>query len=257
MKLDGQTAVVTGASRNIGRSIAIEMAERGADVGVTARDDDAGCEETAAAVEATGNEAAVALGDIGDPGDLVHIVERLRESLGPIDVLVNNAAIRPQAAFLDVTTEEFDRVTNVNFRGVYQTIQAVVPDMIESGSGAVVNIFGLFAHTGLPGFSHSFAAKAGAAGLVRQLAAELGPDGVRVNGVAPGSIDTIEEEATEHDDVERQIVEATPLQRQGEPREIADACCFLASDAASFITGQMLHVNGGLYPSPRIIDVQS
>lgn len=256
MNLDGRTAVVTGASRNIGRSIAVAMAERGADVGVTARDDDAGCAETAAAVEAAGGQAAVALGDVGDPDDVVHVVERLRESLGPIDVLVNNAAIRPRGAFLDVTTEEFDRVTNVNFRGVYQAIQAVVPDMIEGGGGAVVNIFGLFAHTGLPGFSHSFSAKAGAAGLVRQLAAELGPERVRVNGVAPGSIDTIEEGSAEHDEVERRIVEATPLQRQGEPREIADACCFLASDAASFVTGQMLHVNGGLYPSPRIIDVQ-
>ena len=256
MDLSGRTALVTGSSRNIGRAIATGMAERGADVGVTSRRDEAACEETAEAVRAAGGDAAVAVGDIGDPDDVARVVETIRDEIGPIDVLVNNAAVRPGKPFLDVTTEDVDRVTDVNFRGTFQVTQAVVPDMIEAGGGSVLYVYGLFAHVGLPGHSYSFASKAGAAGLVRQLASELGPAGIRVNGVAPGSIDTIEDGSSDAEEIERRIVQATPLKRQGEAEEVADACCFLASEAASFVTGQMLHVNGGLYPTPRILDIE-
>lgn len=255
MDLNGRTALVTGASRNIGRAIATEFASLGSDVGVTSHHDVGGCRETADAVEAAGGRAAVATGDVGDPDAVTRVVESIRGELGPIDVLVNNAAVRPREAFLDVTTEAFDRVVAVNFRGPYQVTQAVVPDMIAGGRGSVINVYGLFAHTALPEHSHSFASKTGAAGLVRQLAAELGPDGVRVNGVAPGSIDTIADSSGEPAEVERRIVEATPLKRQGTAEEVADACCFLASDRASFVTGQLLHVNGGLYPSPLLLDL--
>ncbi|PAU83895.1 3-ketoacyl-ACP reductase [Halorubrum salipaludis] len=253
MDLTGKTALVTGSSRNIGRATAVRLAEAGADVGVTARSDADGCEETARLVRETGSEAAVALADIGDPDAVRSMVEELRDRLGPIDVLVNNATYRPSKPFLDVETEDLDRVLAVNFRGVFQTTQAVVPDMIDRGGGAVVNLIGAMVYLGKHGHAHSYGSKLGIEGQVRQLATELGPDGVRVNGVSPGLIDVDRTRTEEWERIEREVIESTPLGRLGDVEEVADACCFLASDAASFVTGQVLHVNGGTYPIPTLV----
>lgn len=245
MDLTGKTALVTGASKNIGRAIAVKLAEAGADVGITARTDEAGCEETARRVEETGSAAAVALGDIGDPEDIQDVVDRVREALGPIDVLVNNATYRPSKPFLDVEPAEIDRVQNVNFRGLFLTTQAVVPDMRERGGGAVVNLIGVGVYLGKRGHSHSFGSKFGIEGQVRQLASELGEDGIRINGLSPGLIETDRTRDEEWERIERETVESTPLGRLGTVEEVADACCFLASDRASYITGVDLPVDGG------------
>lgn len=250
---DGRTALVTGASRNIGRGIAVELAERGADVGVAARTDREGAEETAQRVEAVGGDAAVALADLADPSAIESMVDHVRGTLGPIDVLVNNATYRPSAPFLEVGLDELDRVADVNFRGLFLTTQQVVPDMIDRGGGAVVNLVGAMVYLGLAGHAHSFGSKMAIEGLVRQLATELGPDGIRVNGVSPGLVDTDRETGEDWERVERQVVEATPLRRVGEIEEVVEACCFLASDRASFVTGQVLHVNGGTYPTPTLV----
>jgi len=253
MDLTGKTALVTGSSRNIGRSTAIRLAEAGADVGITARTDEEGCAETARLVRETGSEAAVALADIGDPDAIQSMEDAIRDQLGPIDVLVNNATYRPSKPFLDVETEDLDRVLAVNFRGVFQTTQAVVPDMTDRGGGSIVNLIGAMVYLGKHGHAHSYGSKLGLEGQIRQLATELGADGIRINGVSPGLIDVDRTRTEEWDRIEREVIRSTPLGRLGDVEEVADACCFLASDAASFVTGQVLHVNGGTYPTPTLV----
>lgn len=250
MTLDGGTALVTGSSRNIGRAIAERLAEAGADVGVTARTDEAGCARTAELVEATGSRAAVALGDLADPDDIERVVESIREDLGPIDVLVNNASYRPLKPFLDISLEDWAEVHDVDLRSMYLTSQAVIPDMLETGGGAIVNVLGKTVYTGRAGKAHVIANKAGIPGLTRALALEFGPDGVRVNAMCLSMIDT-ERNLDNYDNWESYVDKAartTALKRIGEPGEVADACRFLASDRASYVTGQVLHVNGGSFP---------
>lgn len=252
MDLTDRTALVTGASKNIGRAIAEELADAGADVGLSSRSDREGCEETARRVRATGSEAAVATGDIGDPDDIDSVVTAVREELGPIDVLVNNATYRPTKPFLEIEPEDVDRVQDVNFRGLLLTTQAVVPDMRERGGGAVVDLIGAGVYLGKPDHVHSYGSKLGIEGQVRQLATELGRDGIRVNGLSPGLIDVGREQTPEVERTEQAMTDATPLDRLGTVGEVADACCFLVSDRASYITGQVLHVNGGCYPTPNV-----
>jgi len=253
MDLTGKTALVTGASRNIGQAIAVTLAEAGADVGITAHSNEDGCLETATRVEAAGGNQVIALGDLSKPAEIERVVTTVREELGPIDILVNNATVRPKKPFLDVTEADLDHVLDVNVKGMYLTTQHVVPDMLESGSGSVVNLIGALVYLGRSMKSHSYASKMAIEGQVRQLASELGPQGIRVNGLSPGHIDTERESPPEH---EADLLEAMPLQRKGTVSEVADACCFLASDRASFITGQVLHVNGGIYPTPNVIPVE-
>lgn len=253
MDVSNKTALVTGASRNIGQATAITLAENGADVGITARSNEDGCIETAERVRDAGRNASFELGDLGEPEDITRVVSAIREDLGPIDILVNNATIRPSQSFFDVTTEEIDTVQNVNFRGMFQMTQAVTEDMKQAGSGVIVNLLGAMVYLGTSNRAHSFGSKLAIEGLVRQLASELGPLGIRVNGVSPGLIKTERDHRPGWENTKRQIEDATPLRRLGEVQEAADVCCFMASEQASFITGQIIHVNGGIYPTPRIV----
>lgn len=253
MDLTNKTAVVTGASRNIGQATAVTLAEHGANVGIMARSNEDGCIETAERVETTGSDASYALGDLGDPDDISRVVSQFRDDLGPIDILVNNATIRPSKPFFDIETPDIDTVQDVNFRGMFLMTQAAARDMKQTGSGAIVNLLGTLVYLGTSNRSHSFGSKLAIEGLVRQLASELGPLGIRVNGVSPGLIDTEREPRSGWEDTKSQVEAATPLRRLGEVQEVADAICYMASDDASFITGQVIHVNGGLYPTPRIV----
>lgn len=252
LDLDGQTALVTGASRNIGQAIAETLAEAGADVGITAHSDAEGCQETARLVDAAGATPAVALGDLSDPDAVEFVVESIRDELGSIDVLVNNASVRPKEPFLEVSAEEWDRVHHVNARGMFLTAQQVIPDILEGGGGSITNVLGVTAYYGNANKVHVYSSKTSSIGMIRSLATEFGGDGIRVNGISPGAVDT-ERDWDNYDETwKRDLIDAMPLGRLGQPREIAEACCYLVSDMASFITGQVLHVNGGLYPTGNL-----
>lgn len=254
MNLDGHTALVTGSSRNIGAAIAARLAAAGADVGITARQDRSGCEETAERVRAAGGDAAVALGDLSKPSDITAVVDDIRDALGPVDILVNNASYRPLQPFLDVELGDWEAVHNVDLRAQYLLAQAVLPDMVEAGWGAIVNINGVTAFFGIENKTHVIANKAGIDGLTRGLALEFGRDGVRANSLVLGVVDT-DRDLDRYEDggttIDR-MVAASALGRKGDPGEIADAVCFLCADTASFITGQTIHANGGLYPIHRL-----
>ncbi|MFB6112722.1 MAG: SDR family NAD(P)-dependent oxidoreductase [Halodesulfurarchaeum sp.] len=253
MDLNGRTALVTGSSRNIGRAIAVRLAEAGADVGITAKSNREGSEETARLVREAGGQSSVSLADLGDPEAVETMVEDVRDDLGPIDILVNNATFRPIKALLDLTPDDIDRVANVNVRGILLTSQQVVPDMLEAGKGSIVNLIGLLVYLGRPDHAHSYGTKFAIEGMTRQLATDLGPDGIRVNAVSPGLIDVEREQTEEWDRTRKAVLDATPLDRMGTVEEVADVCAFLASGMASYVTGQVLHVNGGAYPTPTIV----
>ena len=258
VNLESSTALVTGSSKNIGRAIAVRLAEAGADVGITARGDRAGCEETLELVEETGASGTVVLGDIGEPGDITHIVENVRSDLGAIDILVNNAAIRPATSFDEITLEDWDRVHNVNARSIFLFAREIVPDMRAGGGGAIVNLHGEIVNRGARGKVHVGSSKTAAVGLTLSLATTFAPENIRVNGVCPGRLirtDRKMENYPNFEHMERNVIEATPMRRRGEAGEIADAVCFLASEQASFVAGQILSVNGGLFPTIHLNNV--
>jgi 3-oxoacyl-[acyl-carrier protein] reductase len=254
MNLDGHAALVTGSSRNIGAAIAGRLGEAGADVGITARQDRSGCEETAERVRAAGSDATIALGDLSEPSEITAVVEDIRTALGPIDILVNNASYRPLQPFLDVDLGEWETVHNIDLRAQYLLAQAVLPDMLDAGWGSIVNINGATAFFGIENKTHVIANKSGIEGLTRGLALEFGRDGVRANSLVLGVVDT-DRDLDHYEDggstIDR-MVAASALGRKGDPEEVADTVCFLCADTASFITGQTIHANGGLYPIHRL-----
>jgi 3-oxoacyl-[acyl-carrier protein] reductase len=250
MNLEGHTALVTGSSRNIGQAIAETFAEAGADVGITANTDEAGCAKTKELVEAAGGEAAIAMGNIADPDDVERIVESIRDELGPIDILVNNASYRPLKPFLEVSVEDWGTVHNIDLRAMGLFAQQVLPDMLDRGDGRILNIVGDSAFKGTTQKTHVMAQKAGIPGLTRGLAMEFGPEGVRSNAISLGLIDT-DRNLDNYDGWEqkkRRTSQMAALRRIGDPQEIADAALFFVSDRSSFITGQTVHVNGGTFP---------
>jgi NAD(P)-dependent dehydrogenase (short-subunit alcohol dehydrogenase family) len=251
MRLEGKTALITGASRNIGRAIALAFAGEGAALLLNTR---ANADELAAVAgecAKLGARAVPVLADVADPAAVSAMVERGRAELGPIDVLVCNAAIRPHRPFVDTTPDEWQRVFAVNLHSAFYLARAVVPDMIARGHGSIIAIGGQSSITGRPNTAAVTAAKTGLLGLVRALAAELGPSGVRVNMVVPGTIDTERRYAEWYPEFRQsppgspERVKQIPLRRLGRPEDIAEACVFLASDASSYITGDAIRVMGG------------
>lgn len=258
MNLEGRTALVTGSSRNIGRAIAETLAEAGADVGITARSDEKGCARTAELVERAGAEPAIALGDLAEPDDIEHIVDTVRDELGRIDVLVNNASYRPKKDFLDVTLEDWQRVHDIDLRAMFLMSQQVLPDMLTVGRGSVVNVLGQTVFTGRPGKGHVVTNKAGIPGLTRSIAVEFGRDGVRANAISLDLIDT-DRDLENYDGFEAfedKTARLSALKRNGTPEEVADVCCFLASDRSSYVTGQVINVNGGSFPTMDLTAVE-
>ncbi len=251
MKLRGRTAFVTGASRNIGRAIALAFASEGADLVLNTRVNRDELEAVAAECRKHDVRVAPVLGDIGAAAAVEAMVREGVAALGSIDVLVCNAAIRPHKPITETSLEDWHRVVAVNLHSAFYLARAVVPDMKARGWGSIIALGGQSSLTGRPGTAAVTAAKTGLLGLVRALAAELGPSGIRVNMVVPGTIDTERRYAEWYPEFRQappggpEQLKRIPLGRLGRPEDIAEACVFLASDASAYITGDTIRVMGG------------
>jgi 3-oxoacyl-[acyl-carrier protein] reductase len=243
MRLSDKVALVTGASTGIGRAIAIALAEEGAHVAINYRHDEAGARQTADAVEALGRRAMVVKADVTHAGEVEGMIELVTGAWQGLDVLVNNAGVVNRGPLLDITEAMWDSVVDVNLKGVFLCTQSAARWMKPRRTGAIVNISSMRGVEGGSSSAHYAAAKAGVIALTKTVARELAPD-IRVNAVAPGYVETrIQSMLT---DAQRDTINAgTPLGRFGQPSEIARVVAFLASEDASYMTGQTLVVDGG------------
>ncbi len=249
MELQGRVALVTGAGRNIGAAIARDLAAGGAAVVVNARSNRGEAEAVAQSIRDAGGRAAIALGDVADAAAASAMVRTAIESFGRLDVLVNNAAIRREVPFEELDFAAWRAVLDVCLDGAFHVTKAALAGLKASGSGAVINIGGLTGHTGAPHRAHVVTAKAGLAGLTRALAHDLAGDGITVNLVAPGMIDTARGpggSATPHAPGHR-AGRKTLVGREGTSEEVAAAVRYLAGPNARYVTGQSIHVNGGAF----------
>jgi 3-oxoacyl-[acyl-carrier protein] reductase len=250
-RLTGRTALITGASRNIGRAIALAFAAEGADLVLNTRANRGELDAVAEECRKAGVRALPVLADIADAAAVEAMVGQARAELGTIDVLVCNAAIRPHKAVDETSLEDWRRVIGVNLDSAFYLARAVVPGMKERRRGSIIALGGQSSLTGRPNTVAVTAAKTGLLGLVRALAAELGPFGIRANMVMPGFIDTERRYAEWYPEFRQnppgapEQLKQIPLGRLGRPDDIADACVFLASDASSYVTGDSIRVMGG------------
>ena len=245
MKLEGKVALVTGSGRNIGRATVLKLAGEGANVVVNARTNRQEAESVAEEARALGVEALPILADVADHGQVTSMVAQAMERFGRIDILINNAAIRPHKPFIEVTLEDWERVRGVVLDGAFYCTQAVIPSMVKNQYGRILFFTGDGAFQGSAQRAHVSAAKMGLVGLARSLASEFAPNNIRVNVVSPGSIDTSREHPEWYPGGRPPDASRIPLGRQGTVDEIAATCLFLVSDDGGFITGQAIHANGG------------
>lgn len=245
--LAGKTALVTGASRGIGRAIAVAYARAGADVAVSARSADA-LGDTVAEVEELGRKAYVVPADVTDREAATAMVESAIASLGHLDVVVNNAGGTSfMAPFTGVRVEAYAKVMRLNFESIVYVLQAAGPHLLERGSGSVINVSSIAGLGGTPGVTPYAAAKAAVVNLTRSIAMEWAPSNVRVNALCPGWTATdLNRALWENDEVSAAMTKTIPLGRWAKAEEMAGAAVFLGSDAAAYVTGQALAVDGGL-----------
>jgi 3-oxoacyl-[acyl-carrier protein] reductase len=244
--LSGRVALVTGSGRNIGRAIALALANAGAAVVVNARSSVAEAEAVAEEIRRAGGRAAVTLADVSDPEAVEALIGAAVGAFGRIDVLVNNAAVRKETDFANLHYAEWREIISTILDSAYLCSHAALPHLTASGAGAIVNIGGLSSFTGAAGRAHVIAAKAGLVGLTRALAHDLARYGITVNCVAPGMIDTSRASGKEP---AHHALHAPLAGRRGRPEEIAALVRFLSGPDARYITGQTIHANGGLFMS--------
>ena len=242
--LEGKVAVVTGAGSGIGRGCARRLAEDNAAIAVWDLNGD-GAAETVKLIEEAGGKAIAIVVDCADKAAIKAAADETRAKLGPVSILVNNAGIAPFTAFADIEDDEFDKVIRINLRGPWLVTKELVPDMLAAKWGRIINITSSSTQTGSPMQSHYVASKGGLLGLTKALALELGKTGVTVNMIPPGSIDTPMLRGAPIDG--DAYGAALPVGRLGRVEDIAAACAFLASEEASYFTGQTMSVNGGRY----------
>ncbi|WP_028454257.1 3-oxoacyl-ACP reductase FabG [Chitinilyticum litopenaei] len=245
MSLAGKVALVTGASRGIGQAIALELASQGATVIGTATSD-SGAEAITAYLKEAGAAGAGLRLNVTEEGACEAIIAAIEKDYGPVAVLVNNAGITRDNLLMRMKDEEWDAIMATNLKPVYQLSKAVMRGMMKARWGRIINIASVVGATGNAGQTNYSAAKAALFGFTKSLAKEIGSRGVTVNAVAPGFIDTDMTKALP-DEQKAKLVEAIALGRLGLPKDIADAVGFLASDRASYITGNTMHVNGGMF----------
>jgi 3-oxoacyl-[acyl-carrier protein] reductase len=239
-----KTVIVTGASRGIGRAIALAYANDGYNVVINYLNSKSKAFEIKKMIEADGGSAEAIKADVSCRSEAESLISSAVQKYGKIDVLVNNAGIAEQALFTDITEQMWDRIFNVNVKGTFNCIQAVLPGMIHRKSGKIINISSVWGITGASCEVHYSASKAAVIGLTKALAKEVGLSGITVNCIAPGVIDTDMNSLLDSATINA-LKEETPLNRIGTADDIAQTALFLASDKAGFITGQIISVNGG------------
>lgn len=244
--LKGKNAIVTGASRGIGRAIAIKFAELGANVVLNYRSDINSVQEVVKEIESKGVKALAIQGDVSSFEDSKKIIDEAMEKLGSVDILVNNAGITKDSLIMRMKEEEFDKVIEVNLKGVFNCIKHAIPVMVKQRSGKIINISSVVGLSGNAGQANYAAAKAGIIGLTKSVAKEIASRGITANAIAPGFIQTDMTE-TLGEKVKENIKANIPLKRLGSPEDIANTAAFLASDMASYITGQVISVDGGMH----------
>ncbi|MFZ3587955.1 3-oxoacyl-[acyl-carrier-protein] reductase [Bacillus sp. DJP31] len=243
--LTGKVALVTGASRGIGRAIAIELAEKGATVVVNFSGSEAKANAVVDEIKTLGREAIAFQADVSNNESVTLMVKSVIDTFGRLDILVNNAGITRDNLLMRMKEEEWDAVINTNLKGVFHCMKAVTRQMMKQRSGKIINIASIVGVSGNPGQANYVAAKAGVIGLTKTVAKELSTRNINVNAVAPGFISTdMTEELPE--EVKTEMLKQIPLARFGEPQDIAKVVSFLASEDSKYITGQTLHVDGGM-----------
>lgn len=242
----GKTALVTGASKGIGRGVAVALARQGSDVAINYHRDRAGAEETAREVEALGRRAIVVAGDVGSSADVDRIFSETFDAFPRLHILINNAGVQTWKPLLELEEAEWDRVINTNLKGNFLCTQRAGRNMKEHGGGRIINIGSGCNKVAFPNLVDYTASKGGVEMLTKAAAAELGPYGITVNCVAPGAIE-IERTKLESPDYAGTWGPLTPMRRVGLPSDVAGAVCFFASDQAEFVSGQTLFVDGGLF----------
>ena len=253
MRLKGKTALITGASRNIGKQIALTFAREGAALVLNTRESRDELERVSEQCRELGAKTVIAIGDVSKPDSVLEIVEAGIKSLKKIDILISNVAIRPQRPILELSNEEWHQVISVDLHAAFYLIKAVLPGMIERQWGSIIAMGGQSAITGKPKAAAVTAAKTGLLGLIRAVAAEMAPHNIRANMVHPGPTET---ERVHHGwnqaskgkkDWAAEILKSIPLGRRATVEDIANACLFLSSDESGYITGEQLNITGGRY----------
>lgn len=253
LSLDGRTAIVTGSSRNLGRTTVELLASRGANVVVHASSSKTEVDSVVDGIRGRGGRAVGVLADLSDVDSTQRLVDAAVGEFGGLDIVVNNAAIRPHADFLDLSPAQWRAVMVVNLEAAYTLTQRGIPSMLKRGYGRIINISGLDAFWGKTGKAHVVAANMGLVGLTRSVAVEFAQHGVTANAVVPGAMNTSRPDAATfypgYAARYRDLLQRIPVGRPGEPHELAEAVAFLSAPASSYITGQTWHVNGGGFPT--------
>jgi 3-oxoacyl-[acyl-carrier protein] reductase len=244
-ELAGKVAIVTGAGRNIGRAIALALAEAGASVVVNVRSNRAEADAVVREIESSGSKAIAHIGDVADARAVQAMADAATEKFGRIDILVNNAALRREKPFAEMDYAAWREILDVTLDGAFHCVKACLPALRQSGTGTVVNIGGLSAHTGAANRAHVVTAKAGIVGFTRALAHDLAADGITVNCVVPGLIGT--PRPKDKPEPAHHATHGTISGKKGSPEDVAAMVRFLCSPAARYINGQAIHSNGGAY----------
>ena len=244
MNINGQTALITGAGRGIGKTIAVKLAESGSDIAIA--DMNPVSDDVLREIEKNGTKCLAYQLDVTDVEAVNSVVKKIIDETGGIHILVNNAGITQDNLFMRMKPEQWSQVIDVNLNGVFHVTKAVIRTMVKQHSGRIINISSVVGFSGNPGQVNYSSTKSGLIGFTKSLSREVGTRGITVNAVAPGFINTAMTQAL-NESQQQAILSQIPLGRMGEAEEIANAVAFLASEEASYITGTVLHVNGGMY----------